>query len=640
MRSLPLRVPLSCLLILVILTMPLSYSRAEDDLQFFAEEAKVVTASRRSENVRQAPVTVEVITAEEIKNSGAVNLWDFMRFRVGMLVMESRSGEGNRAIVSVRGLPAPFVDNLLVLLDGRSVYTGLSGGAVWEQIPVQIQDIEQIEIIRGPNAALYGSNAGLGVINIITRHPQETQLLSADGIIGNYGLHREQVAYEQSKENGGYRISFANKAQNEFPTTSNTKANDFLSSRKGNFRGTWTLTRQSKLDLFAGVMWETQGVVDSLSPQGKTRHHFQMAKYSHEIGSASSIHAMVSRRDDTRQFKPSFQGTLTVREYQYDAELFQSVDWLDKRMQTIYGASLRYTGIYSEEIFSGDARHKNVIQRGFGSQSWRVLPRLNLIGAASIERSDTGGTEPAYQIAAVNDPWVNHTFRASYGVAPTIPTLYRRFANQQADSLTLLVGSPDVKPQRLESYELSYQGYFVQKKMIVESNLFYMNIENLSQTIVESFVFFPQPLLTLSFNNDNRAIARGVEQKWTYRWSPRHSVYSNYTFTTVSDDKASTNIRTGTPRHRVNLGSSMDLRHGFSGTLNAGYKDGHTLASQSGAVLDIRPYWRFDARLAYAPRPFIEIFVAGQNLATPRHIEFPDGLEIPRTYLGGVSVKF
>src|SRR5258708_1265078 len=113
---------------------------ADDAFRFFEEEARVITASRRSESVGEAPAVVEIITAEGIRNSGAVNLWDFMRFRAGMNVVDGRSGDGNRAIVSVRGFPAEFVDKLLVLVDGRSVYTGLSGGAVWDEIPVQAQD--------------------------------------------------------------------------------------------------------------------------------------------------------------------------------------------------------------------------------------------------------------------------------------------------------------------------------------------------------------------------------------------------------------------------------------------------------------------------------------------------------------------
>ena len=79
---------------------------AEDAFEFFEEEARVVTASRRPEFIREAPVAVEIITGEDIRASGAVDLWDYLRFRAGMNVVDGRSGEGNRALVSIRGFPA------------------------------------------------------------------------------------------------------------------------------------------------------------------------------------------------------------------------------------------------------------------------------------------------------------------------------------------------------------------------------------------------------------------------------------------------------------------------------------------------------------------------------------------------------
>ncbi|TPW18161.1 MAG: TonB-dependent receptor, partial [Elusimicrobia bacterium] len=262
---------------------------ADDAFELFEEESRVVTASRRSEAVREAPVAVEVITAEEIRRSGAVNLWDYMRFRAGMNVVDGRSGEGNRALVSIRGFPAEFVDNMLVLLDGRSVYTGLSGGAVWEALPVQAQDIERIEIIRGPNAALYGSNAGLGVINIITRAPSGRRSVASEALIGNEGLHREQGSFEDARKAGAYLLSIAHKTQGAYPTTAGAAGSDALHSNKGNFRGLWNISERSTLELFTGGAWDNLGVIDSDNPSARFRHHFEMLKHSYDPGPDSSI---------------------------------------------------------------------------------------------------------------------------------------------------------------------------------------------------------------------------------------------------------------------------------------------------------------------------------------------------------------
>ena len=610
---------------------------AEDAFEFFEEEARVVTASRRPEFIREAPVAVEIITGEDIRASGAVDLWDYLRFRAGMNVVDGRSGEGNRALVSIRGFPAEFVDNMLVLLDGRSVYTGLSGGAVWEALPVQAQDIDRIEIVRGPNAALYGSNAGLGVVNIITRRPAARRSVSGEALGGNEGLHREQVSFEDGGKAGAYRLSAAHKERRGFPTTAGAVGQDYLYSQKENFRGLWTPTEDSTFELLAGGSWDDLGVIDPDNPSARFRHHFEMLRHTYDPGPDSSVQTMVARREDLRTYVPRAGGLLTVREYQYDAEVTHRLDWLDGAHHTVYGGSFRYTGIDSTQLFAGHPYQKNAVQRGFASQTWRALPRLNLIGALSVEHSDTGGVEPAYQFAAVANPWSGHAFRASYGLAPTSPTLYAKAARQQASSTVLLVGNPGMKPQRLRSYEISYQGASPDGRLQVETNLFYMRVDQLSETVVQSYNF---PLLTLSFDNENEAVARGVELKWSWRWDARRSVYANYTYESISDAKAVTNVRKGTPPHKVNLGGASVLGGGFSLGLNAGYQDGHTLYSRTvDRTLDIPAYWRLDAKLAYRPGADWELFLACQNLARARHVEFADGLVVPRTYQAGVSVR-
>src|SRR5579871_5461119 len=129
---------------------------ASDAFEFFQEEAKVVTASRREQSISEAPVAVDVITGEEIRASGAINLWDLLRFQAGINVIDAHSpNAANRAIVSIRGFAEEYARNLLVLIDGRKAYSADTGGTYWAQLPVQIEDIDRIEIIRGPNAALY-----------------------------------------------------------------------------------------------------------------------------------------------------------------------------------------------------------------------------------------------------------------------------------------------------------------------------------------------------------------------------------------------------------------------------------------------------------------------------------------------------
>jgi iron complex outermembrane receptor protein len=613
-------------------------SPAARDLEFFALEAEVVTASRRPEPAAESPVAVEVVTAEDIRRSGALNLWDFLRFRVGMTVVEGRSGEGNRALVSVRGFPAEFVDKLLVLLDGRSVYTGLSGGAVWEHIPVQVQDIERIEIVRGPNAALYGSNAGLGVVNIITRRPSGRE--AAGGLLaGNRSIRRADGSIEDSVGPLSYRLSASQRVQDGHPSAGAPgTGNDFLHSNKLNFRGSWEPAPGIGVELFGGGYRDTLGVVDAANPQGRFTHHFGMVRSQWERAPGSVVEAVFARRDDLRRFDPIFNGPVAVREYQYDSEVNHRLESFGGRLKTVYGGSLRHTEIESAGLFAGRPRQHNAIRRAFLSPTLKLSPAVSALAAVSLERSDTGGTEEGYTLAAVFSPARRHAFRLRHALAPTIPTLYQKAADQRATATVRLVGNPGIRAQRLRSYEAGYQGAFQDGRLEVGGDVFYMQLDDLSQTVVRSYVF---PQLTLSFDNGNKAVARGAELKAGYRWSAVRSLKANYTYETVSDAKAQTNVRKGTPAHSLNILAETDLGRGFSASSAAGYRDGRSLYSQAtGRTLDLPADWRLDARLAFTPREGVEVFVAGQNLGQPRRVEFPDGLQTPRTFLGGVTVRF
>lgn len=607
-----------------------------DELAFFAEEAELLTASRGMEPARGAPAAVEVITAEEIRDSGAVTLWDLFRYRAGMTVVEGRTGEGNRAIVSIRGFPNLFVDNLQVLVDGRSVYTGLSGGAVWEALAIQIQDIERIEIVRGPSAALYGSNAALGVIHVITRRPAPARRFTAEALGGNRGLNREQFAYEDGGRRGAARLSLARKEQSGHPAAAPPGPADYLFSNKGNFRGLWTPVQGHAVELFAGGAWDNLGVVDPSLPAARFRRHYQMLKYGQEAGGGSSVEALLARKDDLRTYLSPSGLPLTVREAQYDAEFQHRLERPDERFGTVYGAGLRYTGIESGEIFSDHHYRKNAITRGFVRQSLRPLDALKLVGAFSLERSDTGGTEPAYNVAALWTPEPRHTLRLSHALAPTIPTLYQKSARQQTPGV-LLAGNPELMPQRLSACELGWRGAFRERRLALETSLFYMESKNLSRSFVRSFAPF-----TLSFANSNSAIARGVEVAGSYRFARGRSAFANYTYESFSDGAGVTNIRKGTPPHALNLGGTARLAGGFSLSLAAGWRDRHTLTAPTTPRpdRDIPAYWRADARLAYAPRPGWELFVAAQNMLRARHLESGDGLEIPRTWQLGLRWEF
>ena len=135
-------------------------------------KVEVITASRRSQKLAETPFAVFVITQDDIKRSGVTSIPEALRMAPGVEV--TRIGTDKWAI-NIRGFNGRFANKLQVLMDGRSVYNPLFAGVQWEQQDTLLEDIDRIEVIRGPSAALWGANAVNGVINIITKKAADTQ---------------------------------------------------------------------------------------------------------------------------------------------------------------------------------------------------------------------------------------------------------------------------------------------------------------------------------------------------------------------------------------------------------------------------------------------------------------------------------
>jgi len=485
---------------LLFADVPGAPAASDETLQFFEEEAQVITASRRKQSAREAPMSVEVITADEIRASGALNLWDLMRFRAGMDVLENRTVEGNRAVVTVRGIPVDFITNLLVLVDGRSVYNQNTGGVLWEQLPVQIQDIERIEIVRGPNAALFGPNAGSGVINIITKEPESPFEISGSGLAGSMGgdrhLLRTEGALEHAVKRFHYRVSYTHRADDGFPNAGGGRANDFLFSNKGNFRGSWDASDRTHLDLFSGASWDTTGAPSSIAPDGmkqRLRSSFGMAKITHGLGEDSGIEVSASGTEQWTTLAPSFTGfpvpapALDSRYTQYDADILHHFSWLSDRMNSTWGGSWRQALVYSDQTYPGAPRQENDTARGYTSHSLKIGEKLTALGAVSIEHSDLGGWEPAYQVALLDAFSANHLLRISHSLAPSQPQVINRSLNIVQYTGVAVMGDPGTAlTQRLWNYEIGYQGDFLAARLRAETNLYYMHINHQQKVAIDA----------------------------------------------------------------------------------------------------------------------------------------------------------
>jgi iron complex outermembrane receptor protein len=629
------KIPLICAALLAAV----SARAADDAFEFFREEARVYTASRRSEPSLSAPVAVEVITAEEIRAYGYTEIWDALRFVAGMDVVDGRSADGNRALVSARGFTQEFVAEMQVLIDGRSVYSPFLGGIYWASLPVQLQDIERIEIVRGPNAALYGSNAGLGVINIITKAPGPKPAGSVSARAGSMGDRSAATAFESGGTRGGLRVSHEVRNLDGRPNASGTgEADDFLQSNRLNVRGEWRPSDALKLELLGGGVWMNAGVPASgRDPRARHTQSFEMARLTRSLDERGEIEATLSHDDSVIDVDPLFVGDVRIRQYQYAAEALHRFSWLDEKAKTTWGGSLRLSGVQSDQVFTGASRQHDQFARGYVHQSVRVAEPLTLVGGVSLEHED-GGTEPAYQAAVLYEPVPDQVLRASYSRAPVIAPLFSEHGDYRFSAGQRFIGNPDLIAQTLTSWETGWSGRLLGGALRPGAAFYYLRVADRSSSVL--LRTDPGPVAVVSTDNGNDAIARGAELSLEYAFGAGRTAFANYTYERVTDSKGA-GLAHETPASKANVGARAALGRGFSAAVVAGYKDAYTLSSGSrGTTASAPRSFRLDARVAWSPRPDWELFVAGQDLLQPYRLEYADGTASPRRFEAGVTKRF
>ncbi len=631
-------------------------ARAPDQavFDFFQEESAAVTALRRPASVDRSPLAVDVITRREIEASGATTVADLLRFRVGLDVVTGRSQAGyDRAVVSVRGIPRDDVTELRVMVDGRQVNSALDQGVIWNHLPVSVGDIERIEIVRGPNAALYGAGAGTGVINIITRRPSRPFAASVTALGGTQGSRLGEAAVEAARRTWGARAGVSDRVDGGFPAANGTgTGNDWLRAQTADARAWFKPAAGTDLEFLAGGMREGHGLSKTGDPVADGWNHYQTLHLTQDFDGGATLEVRVSRtEDEIFSYPDTLGGRSQTRWWRYDSEAFHSIPWWNGRLRTTYGIDWRYEAASGDQVFGPDAGVKtNRTVRGFFHQEVRLSDALSVLGGVSNETANAGGWHKDFQVATLWTPLAGQSFRASYSRANTMPGLLDRYAAQLfplpqygAGVNGILLGSASLKPSPLTDYEAGWTGRFLDRRVETGLTGYYTYIQdhlNLDTANVPP----GQPGTTvtaMAYDNTNTVQLRGVEAsvKWLVR--PGRSVYANFARETVTDqDGHSLYVKT-TPKNKVNLGFDASLPWGLRASADAGYKDVYLADSNTGTAQDLIPsFWRLDARLGWTPRPGLELFVSGQNLLAPSRREYVDGLAVPRTIYGGATIRY
>jgi iron complex outermembrane recepter protein len=631
---------------------------------------EVTSVSRKAEKASDAAAAIFVITQEDLRRSGATSIPEALRMVPGLQVARI---DANKWAITSRGFSGRFANKLLVLIDGRTVYTPLFSGVYWELQDTLLQDVERIEVIRGPGATLWGANAVNGIINVITKQAKNTQgtLLSAGSGTHEAGFGDARYGAKIGKD-ARYRIYAKYFKQNEFELTSGEGANDDWDVLRGGFRLDWEKTAHDSLtlqgDIYTGEAGETVTGPSLTAPFVQIfRHDIDisggniLSRWGH-IFSESSDMALQFYYDRTNREEASYEEIRNT----FDLDFQHRFD-LTKRHEIIWGLGYRYTfDDFDKGLFislSPANRGTQLFSAFLQDEITLVENRLRLTLGSKFEHNDYTGFEVQPNARMLWTPCDHHTIWAAVSRAVRTPSRVEHNARVEViavppetsenpgplPALVSLIGNKNFESEQLTAYELGYRVRPVDHFSLDIAG-FYNVYDNLltGELGAASLEFLPMPIhifVPINVLNNMDGETYGVEITADYRVSSWWRLQAAYSFLKMCLRSHGTNDASmvagpsgSSPENLVSLRSWIDLPWNLEFDCWVRYVD--TLPS-----LNIDSYITFDARLGWRPRKNLELSIVGQNLLDNQHLEFKPEItslpaEIERSVYGKITWCF
>jgi iron complex outermembrane receptor protein len=605
---------------------------------------EVTSVSKKEQRMSEVAAAVFVITREDIQRSGAADIPDLLRMAPGLDVAQINA---NTWAISARSFNLQFSDKLLVLMDGRAVYTPLFGGVNWDTLDVPLEDIERIEVIRGPGGTVWGANAVNGVINIITKSAGETQggLVVSGG--GNVNQEFGTVQYGGNlRGNSDYRVFSKYLNDGTFTGLDGQNGEDGWHLLHGGFRVDSQLTPKDSLttegDLYSG----TEGAVivhATINPPSNVNASVLAPLSGGSV--LSRWHHSLSNRSETAlqfYFDRYIRSGPEAREVRntFDFDFQHHFAW-GSRQDLIWGVGYRHTNDRTvgtiDEAFvpANDAGH---LFNSFVQDQIALKPgRVFLTVGAKLENSyfTSFDTEPAVRVAWT--PSGRQTLWSAISNASRTPTRIDEGVNGVLAALPgpaelLLLGNPHFKSEDVIAYEAGYRAQPLDR-ISLDATVFFNSYSNLQSLEVLPDVLQSNPPVLIhreTFGNHLQGHSSGIEVSADFKLGAKLTLSPGYSFLQMHlhahpnpdpVDIQSIAITQGTnPVHQAQLRSHLDLRRGFSWDA-AAYFVGRLPAPA------IASYTRVDTQLTWRMAESTELSFVGQDLLRDQHAEYSGQLQ-------------
>ena len=645
------------------------------------QETVVVTASRTDQNILEAPASVSVISAEELEQSGADNYGELLRRVPGMQVVQF----GTRDVqLTARAATSSLATGNLVLVDGRSIYLDFFGVVLWDFVPTDFNELDQIEVVRGPGSSMWGANAFTGVVNIRTKKPQDMQgtVVKIGG--GEQATHTLSVVHAGANDAGdlGWKISASYYEQNPWPREPRTLANGGVitplpdngtEQPKLDFRLTRDLSDNSGWDFGIGGS-RTSGIINTgIGPfdiDDSSGFYYTRFEYQRKQLKATGY---VNVLDGDTVALLTVGVTGAPLEFQFDTDTIdlsiQNGHLLGSRQRLTYGGNVRRA---DHDLSIAPEADKREEIGAFIEDELHISDHLRLFLGVRIDDFDVVDTVVSPRVSLVFLVNKSNTFRISANRAFRAPSLVNEFLDttilQRAD-LTLLgdgvlvfpvlaEGNRSIEEETVDAFDAAFNHVWPGGHLDV--SVYYHKSEDLIDfrpvefytsaapppgwplppSLLDTTIFLPS---RFSYVNIAQVKDIGAELSVTQTLNRLVTVFGSYSYANkprVSDDDPLFAINIP-PMHKVVLG------FGFGGQQNSGSVElSYTDTAFWSDVLDSRffgttsEYLLVNTRWTHHFNDVASYSVAITNLFdedTPRHI-FGDN--IGRRAIGELTLRF
>jgi iron complex outermembrane receptor protein len=462
----------------------------------------VLSVTRLAQSLADTPGAVTIIDRDMIRRTGARTVPELLRFVPGFLV----SGwNGANAISNYHMRLDEYGARLQVFVDGRSVYSSLYLGDTHRGMAgVVMEDIERIEVLRGSNSAAYGSNAYLGVINIVTRNSADTRGALVSVNAGNGGISDQTLRYGWGTDDASFRISASRRTDDGFKEehaypSYYSAVTDFTELHQLHLRGDLRLTSEDDLLVEIGSLrhrtGEGAGTLGNAPFDGKTESSYLLTRWNRQLSATESFSLSATFDDeklDSIKYEdgtgvglpilvPVDQGGHSTRTQLEFSHTLQPADSL----RTVWGMTWRRETAASSGLFDTDKTYAQNQTRLFGNLEWRMSPQWLLNAGALVERNSVVGSTTAPRLMLNWQPLTEHTFRIGATKATRTPSLFELYGNNPVRAPGIGVIEWEVKaqatavPERIYSKEVGWLGDFREQRLTVDVRAFRENIRGL-----------------------------------------------------------------------------------------------------------------------------------------------------------------